>query len=65
MTGCAGDLMDVDNFLDELEGCDFLTGRAKAAVVLMLKDGRQEMSDQDWELGGLIMENIRGLRNEG
>lgn len=57
--------MELDNFLDELEGCDFLTGRAKAAVVLMLKDGRQEMSDQDWELGGLIMENIRGLRNEG
>lgn len=56
--------MDVNNFLDELEGCDFLTGRAKAAVVLMLKDGRQEMSDQDWELGGLVMENIRGLRDE-
>lgn len=54
--------MNVDNFLDELEGCDFLTGRAKAAVVLMLKDGRTEMSDQDWELGGLVMENIEQLR---
>ena len=62
----AGTVMTmIDNFLDELEGCDPLTGRAKTAVVLALKDGRTEVSDRDWELAGLVMDNIQKLRSAG
>ena len=31
--------------------------------MLMLKDGRQEVSDRDWELAGLVVDNIGKLRS--